>query len=412
MSRELVRRPGTATTRPTVGALVFPPFFSMERAETDRCASVKRKEEKAESGKRTRRRLSAMERLRADAPLLAMPPEAVAAILDRLGHADFCRARAAHRCFRVHSVDEVQRGRRVHHWLRLSPEAVCKAGRADILAFLYARKRVPRTACLVNAAASRGHADTVRVILDNHSTAEQRRLLCESADDPNEAMRSAVKRGDVNMVRALCDCGIALNVRMAVDYASRQGHLELMRLAIASAGDDDSPVAVAVANEAVRATVDRSRKRDAHGPLPTLMACARRTTLVKALLSLAVAGASAQARAALLSPIRANTHDVDGDDIEEDNVEGGGKEDTRAGTQIHVDLALHDDDDRKREHGEVGADTPHGTFADAIAHMVEQAPQGLAKEALALAAALHGREAAARFLARAAGIAYASEPVA
>lgn len=339
-----------------------------------------------------------------------MPPEAVAAILDRLGHADFCRARAAHRCFHVHSVDEVQRGRRVHHWLRLSPEAVCKAGRADILAFLYARKRVPRTACLVNAAASRGHADAVRVILANHGTAEQRRRLCESGDDPDEAMRSAVERGDVNMVRALCDCGIALNVRTAaaIDHASRQGHLELMRFVVDSAGDNDSPIAAAVANEALRTTADRARKLGARDPLPVLVACARHTTLVKALLLLAVAGASAQARAALLSPVRANTYDTDGDDVEEDD-----KEDTRTGTPIHVDLALHDAGGRKREHGEVGLDTPpHSTFADAIARMIKQAPQGLAEEALALAATLSGRETAARFLAQAAGITYVSEPVA
>ncbi|AGO82673.2 Ankyrin repeat domain containing protein [Pandoravirus dulcis] len=391
----------------------------MECVETDRCTSVKRKEEKTESGKRTRRRPSVMERLRPDAPLLTMPPEAIAAILDRLGHADFCRARAAHRCFRVHSADEVQRARRVHHWLRLSPEAVCKAGRADILAFLYARKRVPRTACLVNVAASHGHADTVRVILENHSTAEQRRLLCESADDPYEAMRSAVERGDANMVRALYDCGIALNVRTAaaIDHASRQGHLELVRFVIDSAGDNDSPIAAAVANEAVWTTVDRSRKLGARDPLPVLMACARHTTLVKALLLLAVAGASAQARAALLLPVRANTHDVYENDVEEDDVEEGDieeddKEDTQADMQIHVDLAAHDAGERKREHGEVGPDTPHGKYADAIARMVEQAPQGLAKEALALAATLPGRETAARFLARAAGITYVSEPVA
>lgn len=379
----------------------------MQRVEKDHYTPAKRKEDKARSGKRAKRRLSAMERLDRDAPLLAMPPEAIAAILDRLGHADFCRVRAAHRCFRVHSADEVQRGRRVHHWLRLSPEAVCKAGRADILAFLYARKRVPRTACLVNAAASRGHVDTVRVILENHSTAEQRRLLCESADDPNEAMRLAVERGDVNMVRALYDCGIMLNVRTAaaIDKASRQGHLELMRFVIDSAGDNDSPIAAAVANEAVRATVDRSRKLGARDPLPVLVACARHTTLVKALLLLAVAGASAQARAALLSPVRANTHD-EGDIDEYD------QEDARAGTQIHVDLALRDANEQKREHCGIGFDTPHGTFADAIACMVEQASQGLAEEALALAAALPGREAAARFLARAAGIAYVSEPVA
>lgn len=196
--------------------------------------------------------------------ICTLPPEMMARILAALRHGDFCRARSAHRCFHVHTADEIWRGRRVHHWLRLSPEAVCKAGRLDILAFLDARRRLPlRAHELLRLAVKHGHCAIVRFLASRHvpPTEEQERL--DMLVDPHHIMRAAVEHDNVDMVRALCECwGPPFCARNAASLALELGKTVVACRLLAGADSKSSDAAVVLYKQATlirRNGPDKSR---------------------------------------------------------------------------------------------------------------------------------------------------------
>ncbi|AGO85161.1 Ankyrin repeat domain containing protein [Pandoravirus salinus] len=145
-----------------------------------------------------------------------LPPEILCRVIDFLDAPSVCAARAAHRCFRVHTVQHVHRAVRDPAWLRMPIARVCQTGRVDILDFLYARKRIPLTLNMLTIAVEGGHLDVVRLVYRR----DQRHTEC--------ALTHAAKAGRLDMVQFLCehrqdgvDCGEALT------YAVEGGHLDV-----------------------------------------------------------------------------------------------------------------------------------------------------------------------------------------
>ncbi|AGO84480.1 Ankyrin repeat domain containing protein [Pandoravirus salinus] len=106
-----------------------------------------------------------------------LPPEVVCRIMGMLSNKDLVAARLVHRCFSVQESERVMVARKHALWLRTSPERACKAKRADVLAYLYARKRVPRTINLDAAAVDSGDIDVVRVVRQHSASWNDRKAL-------------------------------------------------------------------------------------------------------------------------------------------------------------------------------------------------------------------------------------------
>ncbi|AVK76170.1 hypothetical protein pneo_cds_563 [Pandoravirus neocaledonia] len=230
--------------------------------------------------------------------ICALPAEMMARILDMLKHGDFCRARSAHRCFCVHTADEVWRGRRVHHWLRLSPEIVCKAGRLDILAFLDARHRLPlRAHELLRLAVKHGHCAVVRFLASRRErlTDMQERALPEQDRliDPHDIVRIAIRRENVGMVRALCECwGPPFCLRVAISLALKMDKTQVARSLIDGSDEKDAIVLMAFLfyeqATLIRRDEDNAARRT--DQLSVLTASAPANTIAMALLAIAMTG--------------------------------------------------------------------------------------------------------------------------
>jgi hypothetical protein len=94
----------------------------------------------------------------------ALPAEVRCLIVGMLSNRDALAVRLAHRCFAVRESASVLERRKHKLWLRTSPERACRVGRDDVLAFLYARKRVPPTLNLTSDAIDSDSADTVELV--------------------------------------------------------------------------------------------------------------------------------------------------------------------------------------------------------------------------------------------------------
>ncbi|AGO83003.1 Ankyrin repeat domain containing protein [Pandoravirus dulcis] len=94
-----------------------------------------------------------------DGGIDTLPVEAVAAVTAHLGDRDLCRARAAHRCFRVDSDETL--AKRANRWRGdKTPERFCAVGLIEALEILHARG-VPMGPECARAAASAGHVDVL-----------------------------------------------------------------------------------------------------------------------------------------------------------------------------------------------------------------------------------------------------------
>nr|UMO78440.1 Ankyrin repeat domain containing protein [Pandoravirus belohorizontensis] len=90
-----------------------------------------------------------------DGGIDTLPVEVVAAVTAHLGDRDLCRARAAHRCFRVDSDETL--AKRADRWRGdKTPERFCAVGLVEALEILHARG-VPMGPECARAAASAGH---------------------------------------------------------------------------------------------------------------------------------------------------------------------------------------------------------------------------------------------------------------
>nr|UMO80185.1 Ankyrin repeat domain containing protein [Pandoravirus aubagnensis] len=88
-----------------------------------------------------------------------LPPEVMVSITARLGDRDLCRARAAHRCFRVDS-DETM-AKRADRWRgEKTPERFCAVGLVEALEILHNRGVAMGPGC-AKAAASAGHINVL-----------------------------------------------------------------------------------------------------------------------------------------------------------------------------------------------------------------------------------------------------------
>ncbi|AVK77056.1 hypothetical protein pmac_cds_368 [Pandoravirus macleodensis] len=242
--------------------------------------------------------------------ICALPPEMMARILAALRHGDFCRARSAHRCFHVHTVDEIWRGRRVHHWLRLSPETVCEAGRLDILTFLDARRRLPRRVHeLLRLAVKQGHCAIVQFLASRHarSTEEQERALfdLDMLVDPHHIMREAVEHDNVDMVRIICEClGPPFCVRDAASLALELGKTVMACRLLAGADSKSVDAAVVLYKQATLIQCDRSDKSRLTEQMAALVASIHVDVVALVLLSIATEGIRHD-------PWNGSFHDVD-----------------------------------------------------------------------------------------------------
>nr|UDO47528.1 ankyrin repeat protein [Pandoravirus massiliensis] len=220
------------------------------------------------------------------------------------------RARCAHRCFRVHTVDEIWRGRRVHHWLRLSPEIVCKAGRLDILTFLNEHRRLPvRVYGALGLAIKHGHCSIMQFLGARH-----RRLANEqdrsSVDghyaliDPRDAMGVAIARDDVDMLRVLCTWWSPFFCTRDAIFAALKAGRPAMACSLACEADNSTGfhVTLMLYNQTRLVTRDKHDETRWMDQLRVLVARVPTDTLALALLSLATAGAGLDLNHGLLLP--------------------------------------------------------------------------------------------------------------
>ncbi|ATE82274.1 Ankyrin repeat domain containing protein [Pandoravirus salinus] len=97
--------------------------------------------------------------------VIDMPSEILYRIAGLLDDVSFCAIRLAHRRFRVHMADEIERVRRVPRWLRADREQLCRQGDAVAVRAL-CKYGAPFTLCHLYEAAAHGHLDVVAAIHD------------------------------------------------------------------------------------------------------------------------------------------------------------------------------------------------------------------------------------------------------
>jgi len=123
-------------------------------------------------------------------------PELVRLIIGHTNDRDFWSARQSHRMFRLrHTAAELER-RVAYRWTRVSPEHACRCKRADVLSFLYRRRRVPRTFAPWPIVAETGDDATLAVIV-RHGP----RIL---AGDGGSIIAMAIDHGHLNVVLSAC----------------------------------------------------------------------------------------------------------------------------------------------------------------------------------------------------------------
>ncbi|AVK76653.1 Ankyrin repeat domain containing protein [Pandoravirus neocaledonia] len=96
----------------------------------------------------------------------SMPTEILCGIIDRLDDVSFCTVRVAHRMFRVHTADEIHRGRQVPRWLCADRIDLCRRGDVTAVRAL-CDHGAPFALCHLAQAAASGHLDVV-LLLHRH----------------------------------------------------------------------------------------------------------------------------------------------------------------------------------------------------------------------------------------------------
>lgn len=171
----------------------------------------------------------------------ALPPELVSSVLSWLDRdRDFCRARAAHRCFWADSGAEVER--RLGRWRnRKAPVDFCAVGLVEALEILVDRGAIIGADC-VRAAAAHGHLNVLRFLVARGialDVAPRRRMgavrayggPARPAPSPPSALLTAVSAGHADIVSFLCECGMTAGGGIAlIDRASTSGHLAIVEL--------------------------------------------------------------------------------------------------------------------------------------------------------------------------------------
>ncbi|ATE82272.1 Ankyrin repeat domain containing protein [Pandoravirus salinus] len=178
-----------------------------------------------------------------------LPPEVVVRVLDFVGDRDLCAARAAHSCFRVHTLDHLHRTRRNQRWLRMPLDGVCRRGRTDILAFLYKRKRVPVSIHMAIVAVESGDIDVLRFVC-------QRDCSRLDAHRPGAVLGRAAKLGRLDMVRLLWANG--WKEGDALLEAARAGHLDIVQFLVAQGRSHYADHAIEAALCSGRADIARA----------------------------------------------------------------------------------------------------------------------------------------------------------
>lgn len=170
-----------------------------------------------------------------------LPAELVSSILSWLERdRDFCRARAAHRCFCVSSDVEVER--RLGRWRNCkAPADFCAVGLVEALEILVDRGAATGADC-VQAAVAHGHLNVLRffvvrgIALD---VAPRRRMgavrahgsAVRPAPPPTSVLLTAILAGHADVVSFLCERGMAVGGGIvAIDRAAASGHLAVVEL--------------------------------------------------------------------------------------------------------------------------------------------------------------------------------------
>nr|UMO79873.1 Ankyrin repeat domain containing protein [Pandoravirus aubagnensis] len=159
-----------------------------------------------------------------------LPSEIVCIIIGCLSNQDLVPARVAHRCFSVQE-SEATKARRLHGlWLRTSPERACEVRRADVLAYLYARGRVPHTTNLCAAAIESRGVGVVRLV--------RQRCRYWHRDAPfwsdDKALEGALDKGHMDIVWCLIDEAASLGFKALIDQAVRLRCVEITDWLIAT----------------------------------------------------------------------------------------------------------------------------------------------------------------------------------
>ncbi|WBR14811.1 Ankyrin repeat protein [Pandoravirus kuranda] len=172
----------------------------------------------------------------------ALPPELVSSILSWLDRdRDFCRARAAHRCFCVSSDAEVER--RLGRWRnRRTPVDFCVVGLVEALEILVDRGAVVGADC-AHAAVSHGHLHVLRFFVARGIALDaapmRRRMgavrayggLARPVPPPANALLMAVSGGRADIVSFLLDRGVTVDGGVAlIDHAAASGDLATVEL--------------------------------------------------------------------------------------------------------------------------------------------------------------------------------------
>jgi len=149
-------------------------------------------------------------------------PELVRLIIGYTNDRDFWSARKSHRMFRLdHTTAEMER-RVARKWVRVSPERACRCGRADVLSFLYDKRRVQRTFSPLKIIAEKGDEAMLALVVARSET----RIYGSDEILPGCHLDMAIDHGHCSVLLGMCRLYEGAPAR-ALYYALRKGRLDI-----------------------------------------------------------------------------------------------------------------------------------------------------------------------------------------
>ncbi|AVK76408.1 Ankyrin repeat domain containing protein [Pandoravirus neocaledonia] len=211
-----------------------------------RAYTPKRRMKKQKARERARKRRRTMDDSRflggaAQGPtVIDMPGEILYRIVGLLDDCSFCAVRLAHRRFRVHTTDEIERLRQVPRWLRVDRDQLCQQGNAVAVRAL-CDYGAPFSIRHMAEAAGTGHLDVV-VLLHEYGLCPTQGVLLEirsrGALDEIESMQDYFVTLDGRTIDSLGNAirrdersGMAgtYPTTHIMDSAAAGGHLDIIR---------------------------------------------------------------------------------------------------------------------------------------------------------------------------------------
>nr|UDO47957.1 ankyrin repeat [Pandoravirus massiliensis] len=175
---------------------------------------------------------------------ISLPAEVLSVVLGFVTPRGLCSARAAHRCFHVHDIGQVHRRFRDPLWMRISLDRACRAGRVDIIEFLYARKRIPRTINAIMVAVKAGNMNALCFVQQRDTHSFSRAIFHAAQIGRLDMVQFLYERLDHSELSRLNASLWANGHGIMLDQAAEGGHLDVVRIVLSHARYCDADAAI------------------------------------------------------------------------------------------------------------------------------------------------------------------------